>query len=273
MLPEFVVIGAMKAGMSSAYRLLSSHPEINMCSVKDARFFSVGEDGGGSSALGREWYRNLYRSVPGVTGEVSGSYASFPECQGVPSRIFSFNPRARIVYVVRNPIDRALSHYCHRVIMGREVRPIHTALGKGISRYVTQSMYCLQLQEYARLFSTKQVCVLVAEDMWSDPASAMRQLAAFLGIQDFPVAGEAMPCENRTWARLANRQGRTPLSRAQKQLWDIAAEMPENADARALAMAMGFGIEDRLRFAQWFYDDSQRLSETFGVSVQKWFGV
>jgi len=270
--PNFLVIGAMKSGTTSIYKLLGNHPEINICLIKEPRFFNLEVDGQGSWELGLDWYRNLYYPAAGLTGEVSTSYTDFPEHQGVPQRIHSINAEARIVYVLRNPVDRALSHYCHRVIMGREERLIHRAMGKGINRYITQGMYFLQLQQYMQLFPMKQICVLMAENMWKNPDATKKHLARFLEIGDFPVSsGDEMPHENGTYAKLLGRQHRNPLSMAQKQLWETAKDMPEGGDARALASGLGFGTEDVLRLARRFVEDAKRLNETFGVSTDKWF--
>ena len=116
-LPSFLVIGAMKAGTTSLYHYLHAHPQVFMPSIKELDFFVAG----GNWGRGLHWYQKQFAGAgPGAVavGEASTMYTKYPSVDGVPERIAAHLPEVRLVYVVRDPIDRIRSHYRHRVAVG-----------------------------------------------------------------------------------------------------------------------------------------------------------
>ena len=179
MLPTFVIIGAMKGGTSSLYHYLSAHPEICMSSIKETDFFIEEKN----HRRGRAWYESLFRGTAKQYGEASPNYAKWPWFRGVPERMHALVPEARLIYVVRDPIERMISHYAHNVAAGNESRPIDEALRPPAARrYLAPSQYCTQLQLFEERYPSRQVLVLSSESLRDQRRTALGQVFEFLGV-------------------------------------------------------------------------------------------
>src|SRR5918996_3904116 len=123
-LPNLVVIGGLKCGTTSLHHYLNLHPAIHMSRPKELNFF-VAEL---NWSLGTDWYASHFRADAAVRGESSPHYTNLPRFAGVAERISSVLPDAKLIYMVREPVDRALSNYLHNVAGGDGRR----ALGEGL---------------------------------------------------------------------------------------------------------------------------------------------
>src|SRR5262245_27376624 len=135
-LPTFFIIGAPKAGTTSLHHYLDGHPRIQMSSVKEPRFFSVPASGipePPDTVNCRDEYEKLFDPAVAVRGESSTDYATHPRHQGAPERIRELVPDARFVYMVRDPVERSVSHYRMAAAMLGERRPLQQALGEDLS--------------------------------------------------------------------------------------------------------------------------------------------
>src|SRR5215211_9390855 len=107
-LPNFLVIGAMKAGTTSLYHYLRHHPQVFMPEIKELNFFNPLRNW----RRGVEWYEEQFEGIPDsvvAIGEASTSYTKFPWIREVPARITSVLGEIRLIYVVRDPIERMQS--------------------------------------------------------------------------------------------------------------------------------------------------------------------
>lgn len=180
-LPDFVVIGAMKAGTTSFHSYLDEHPEICMSRQKDANFFSPRH----AWDKGLEWYQALFSDHSKLLGDTSAGYSQHPGVPNVPHNIASFNPSAKIIYLVRDPIRRILSHYSHNVAQGREKRSLDEALKNLKSNhYVNGSRYFMQLRQYLEFFDKSQVLVLTSEALADQRAATLERTFRFLGVDN-----------------------------------------------------------------------------------------
>lgn len=177
MLPNFLVIGAMKAGTTSLYEYLRRHPQVFMPQKKELDFF-VQEL---NLRRGLPWYEAQFvdagRAV--AVGEASTSYTKYPHHQGVPARIARLLPDARLVYVIRHPVERMRSQYLHEFLLGEERLPLAKALVTR-PRYRDFSNYAMQIAQYLEYFPREQL--LVAEDLGSDRPAVIGRICAFLGV-------------------------------------------------------------------------------------------
>lgn len=178
-----ITIGAMKCGTSSLHEYLGSHPQVAMSRRKELDYFL---DRGGRRKEA-SWYQRQLAAPekPGalVHGESSPNYAKAHIFPGVPERIRAEAPEARLVYMVRDPVKRALSHYAHNLAKGRERRPVDEALRpEPRNNYVETSLYGWQLQAYLRCFDADRILVLQLEQLSRDPRAAMREVHSFLGV-------------------------------------------------------------------------------------------
>lgn len=178
MLPDFLIIGAMKAGTTTLWAYLRSHPGLYLPSKEEIDFFSRHWD------RGTPWYEEWFAGAPAgsLIGERSTSYAKYPEQPGVPERMASLVPEARLVYLVRHPLERMRSHYLHRRVMGTECRPIERALREHPS-YLAYSRYWLQLEQYLEHFSPRQIMVVVSERLCEDRDAVLESICRFLGVE------------------------------------------------------------------------------------------
>jgi Sulfotransferase family len=189
--PNLFLIGAMKSGSTYLSKLLGAHPAIFMCSPEEPSYFV---DPKQLRTLWPEvWHRGFWRSEQHylrlfrtcgdavVLGEASTNYTKRPLISGVPERIRSFNPEARFIYVMRDPIERTISHYWHMVSYHAERRPILEAI-KAEPQYLDVSHYAMQLTPYFEQFGSDRVAVLSFEQLTRAPVATMRWLYDWLGV-------------------------------------------------------------------------------------------
>ena len=176
-----IIIGAMKSGTTSLHSYLNSHPSIAMSRTKELEFF-VEET---NWRKGLQWYKRQWPTDTPWIGEASTSYTKFPEYQGVPKRMASIAPRAKLVYIVRHPIKRAVSSYVHGVAKGWEQRSIQEAFADPEnSIHVKPSCYHLQLTQYLPFFDRSQIFVSSMERMGADKVTMVRDVFRFLGVDE-----------------------------------------------------------------------------------------
>jgi hypothetical protein len=278
-IPDFLIIGAMKAGTASLYSVLTDHPEINLSLVREPSFFTLeDENNTGNWDLGMHWYRNLFRSAPGFMGEASTAYTKFPRILGVPGRIHQTNPDVRLIYLVRNPIDRAISHYLHKVLSGHESKPIQAALATSGNQYLVTSMYYMQIQQYREWFSKEQILVVVCEELWRKPRKSLDQICTFLKIDPAALSPSQMIKRNVTVDKALRRLSQEPANQAQEQLKEalVSGSIARDASARSIGGVLGFDLSSRKRLVSKFVDDYTGLCKYLGHSIVEWdeeFGV
>src|SRR5438309_7032494 len=189
-LPTFFIIGAAKAGTTSLHHYLDQHPEIQMSAIKEPHFFAGPENGlpfPPERVADRGAYERLFDPRFAVRGEASPSYTNFPRRSGVPERIKELVPDAKLIYLVRDPIERTLSHYQHAVAAGRETRSLQEAL-RGLADpncyLACHSLYGRQLELYLRCFPGDDVRVVDQAELLRDRGATLRELFGFLGVDE-----------------------------------------------------------------------------------------
>jgi hypothetical protein len=179
-MPNFIVIGAMKSGTTSLFHYLQAHPQAYLSPLKEVEFFVEEKNW----KRGFDWYRAQFAGADPeaiAIGEASTAYTKYPEYDGVPERIATHIPEARLIYVVRDPIERIRSHFQHRVLAGAERRPVEVAVLED-PRYLHCSSYAMQLERYLPHFERDQLMIVRSEDLRSARLETMRSIYGFLGI-------------------------------------------------------------------------------------------
>jgi hypothetical protein len=192
-LPNLFIIGAMKSGTTYLHDLLSFHPDIFMSSVKEPCYFveknelkriapSMWNMGIWKSS---ETYLNLFNESKGekYRGESSTLYTYFPLLQNVPERIYEFNPNARLIYLIRNPLERTLSHFWHDVRVESVFQDPSKILEQG-SYYLDISNYALQIKQYLRFFPKENIHVCTFERLTSNPMATLQDIFRWLEISE-----------------------------------------------------------------------------------------
>lgn len=178
----------MKAGTTSLFHYLQAHPQIFMSPLKEVDFF-VEESNWGR---GLDWYRRQFDGAGPdacAIGEASTAYTKFPEFTGVPKRISATLPDARLIYVMRDPIERIRSHYQHRVLIGAERAPLEVAVIQD-ERYVNGSRYAMQIEQYLDRFPRDRILLVTSEELRHVRVPTMRKIQGFLELDPDFVSGE-----------------------------------------------------------------------------------
>lgn len=195
--PNLLVIGAAKSGTSSLHFYLDLHPEISMSQPKELNFFLDDADLERSCAdlAGREldlfrersnghrgpdWYARFFDPAAAVRGESSVAYG-FPWYPGVADRASRLVPGAKIIYLVREPVERAISHYS-QYAAGREWRDADAALASDRSPYVEASRYATVLSMWGAAFPPESILVIDQAALRDRRKATMAQIFSFLGV-------------------------------------------------------------------------------------------
>ena len=195
--PNLFLIGSMKCGTSTLHDYLAGHPDIFMSQPKEPcgfvshkqlrRHWPYMADRGYCDSLER--YLALFEGAEGAryVGESSTLYSKLPEITGVASRLHEFAPEARLLYIVRDPIERAISHYWYRVMENGEARePLAAIAAKGDPRFRALSYYAMQLRPYIELFGRDRIYVETLENLHADPGGTLSLIYSWLGVANDP---------------------------------------------------------------------------------------
>lgn len=180
-LPNFLIIGAAKAGTASLYHYLRQHPDVFMSVPKEPRYYwQEGEAAGRVPIRTREAYEGLFRDVTSqrAIGEASPQYLNSVTA---PERIATDLPAAKLIVSLRNPADRAYSSYLGWLRGASERRRVEDAIRPG-TYYFDTSLYHPGLSRYLERFEKSRIRVILFDDFVADPRAVMRDLHEFLEI-------------------------------------------------------------------------------------------
>lgn len=184
---DFVIIGAQKCGTTSLASQLACHPQICLSHVKEPGHFNQDRDW----RDGLEDYHALYTPEPGqICGEASTMYTFLPDHQDTHRRLYEYNPNLKLIYLMRQPVERVVSNYAHNVVRNLENRPPESAVFADFG-YINRSRYAVQIRPYLELFGRENVLLLVFEEYVSDQQAALRTLMDFLGVQFIDLMEES----------------------------------------------------------------------------------
>jgi Sulfotransferase domain len=200
-LPHFLIIGAMKCGTSSLYRNLVNHPQVISATKKEVHFFDK------KFNLGLNWYLNHFPLLMDntnkhdfITGEASPKYLVHPDA---PKRAYETLPNAKLIVLLRNPIDRAYSHYHHMTRKGKELLTFEEAIMREAEQlnqqmenvlenyktiptsYLTRGIYANQLERWMKYYPREQFLILKSEDFFKDTQSTFKHVTDFLGLPEY----------------------------------------------------------------------------------------
>ena len=215
LLPDFIIIGTQRGGTTSLYYYLTEHPGVARALLKEVHFF----DDHYQEGLG--WYRAQFpstlqkyyseriRKEHFITGESSPYYLFYPHA---PSRIVEVVPDAKLVVLLRNPVDRAYSHHWLATLEGNETLPFEEAIKREEERlagehekiladehyvsfnhrhfsYLARGIYVDQLQHWMKYYPKEQFLILKSEDFYKDPATIVKQSLEFINAAKAELNG------------------------------------------------------------------------------------
>jgi len=289
--PNLFVIGAMKAGTSSLHEYLHQHPDIFMSRLKEPQYFSPNRtpegilwgQGNPNPEPGIGWYLRLFDGAGSVkyAGESTTNYAKEPVINGSAQHIYDFNPAARIVYILRDPLARIISHYWYYVAAKVECRTFDRAVAQDV-QYKAYSDYARQVRPYWRLFGMENVYLLTFEELLSNPHCAMRDLFGWLQVDSDFELGE-LPHINETpkvFRRLRPAFSWTDSIRRHWRWASIASRIPKRmADRFNLLMTVAEDRElSKFRFTLESLRDfsthvANSLQQESGFRASRWKSV
>jgi len=212
-LPDFLIIGAARSGTTSLYEYLIKHPSVYSATGKEVYFFDKKYN------KGFNWYRSFFPSKltkfsvetlerkKFITGEATPRYLHHPH---TPKRVFDLIPQVKLIVLLRNPIDRAYSHYQMEVDHGDEELSFEEAIEQEKNRilkdeermdvdenfysvnfyrksYITRGIYVNQLKRWFNFFPKKQFLILKSEDLYSQTQKIYEQSLDFLNLPKFDL--------------------------------------------------------------------------------------
>ncbi len=227
--PDLLIVGGQRCGTSSLYKWLGRHPNVAPSLRKEIEYFSI------DYAKGEAWYRahfplEVRRRLAGATGRPFLTFEATPDYlfdPRVPERVASLLPDVKLIAMLREPADRAVSHYHHNVRLGHEPLDLEAALlaeeqrlADGWSRvtedpydravefrrfaYVARGRYADQIERWRRHLPAEQMLVVRSEELFSDPAETFARITRFLGLPDW------QPAEFRNYSYLNALDGDYP---------------------------------------------------------------
>lgn len=191
--PNLFIIGAAKSGTTSLHHHLHRHPDIQMSEPKEPGFFVEGLDYYPSDV---DWYLDLFTEGANVKyrGESSTHYTKLPTYPGVPHRIASFCDEAKLIYLMRDPIDRAISHYWHNVRQNVEFRSPLRAL-KENHEYRSYGDYSRQLSAYFQDFDRDDIYITTFERLIASRGLVTADIYRWLDLEP-DAAQDSLPKMN-----------------------------------------------------------------------------
>lgn len=299
MRPTFLIIGAAKAGTTSLYNYLRQHPDVFMPEVKEPRFFAYVDEppamvGPGDEAsneesgavYSQEAYERLFPDTLDVTaaGEASVNYLY---SETAPRRIHEYVPDVELVAVLRNPIERAYSHYLHLLRAGREpLRDFRAALAAEQERreagwewswhYTRMGFYHKQLTRYLEYFDRDQLHVYLFDDFRDDNLAVTQDVYRAIGV-DADVRPSDAITHAKTGVPISDWFQRFilnpdhPIRRAARSV------LPERVRTRGMKMLQNVNLSKpdmdpsvRAELAALFEDDVRRLEQLLGRDLSHW---
>lgn len=215
LLPRFLIIGAQKAGTSSLYEYLTALPSVPRAVDKEVHYFDLNFE------RGPAWYRSHFVSRPNAATrrrvhglelfpcEASPYYLFHPHA---PARVRELLPDVRLVVLLRDPVDRAVSHYHHEVAHGRETLPLPEAMDLEEQRlageaarladpayvsfhhrhhsYLSRGRYAEQIERWLVEFDRERLLILDSARFFAAPQATVQRVCAFVGAPHEPVPAE-----------------------------------------------------------------------------------
>ncbi len=299
MLPTFIAVGAAKAGTTSLYSYLDSHPSIYMSPMKEPHFFSfVGEQPRFSGPHDRQTnerdivfrkhdYEALFdgHEEEAAIGECSNSYLYFSRAA---SRIKDMIPKCKIIVMIRNPIERTFSHYRQAAAIGHECLSFEDALDAEETRndagwrwhyqYKGQSLYSRQIENYLKMFGVENVKVIRFRQLQKELPAMMADVYGFLGVDaafegyDAEIHNQTALPRSRHLQKLL-REGGIPRSVAKRVL-------PSQIRKRMGVVLSKANVgqpyhpdmkeETRRKLSDYFADDILRLQTLLSTDFSDW---
>lgn len=275
-LPNLVIIGAAKAGTTSLHNYLDLHPDISMSARKELKLFDRPD-----WRDRVEWYRAQFRGDARVRGESSPTYACNPIFGPVPQRMAELIPKARLIYLVRDPIERLVAHWVQLVEVLYERRSFPEAMrdfDQPTNVYVMASRYTFQLDRFREHFADERILVIDQQELLQRRGETMRRVLAFLEVDGELPAADLEPLHNthddKLWPNrlglwLVDRKLLTPSRARSSRMPEVVRRALHRRLTRPVVTpTLDEDMAARLR--RHLRPDADALRQYTGMSLSHW---
>lgn len=283
MLPDFVVIGAFKAGSTSLHHYFGQHPGVFMTKVKEPNFFAFDSKNKAHVEMNRQQfmvtrlaeYESLFddASADQIKGEVSPYYLYSSVAL---QRMKEIVPAIKIIACLRNPVGRAYSHYLMRLRSGKETKSPEEAFSED-AFWVKASLYADAIQSYQQIFGQDQLKFVLFDDLINDPQTLMSELFSFIGVDpDFQVNTDYRFNPGGTPKFPWLHHGLSALKRI-PGLRQYTPPFIRNRLARIrdknLAPAEVLSMDVQQQWLEYYRDDISRVQDILHLDLSGWLKV
>jgi hypothetical protein len=292
--PNFIVIGAARSGTTSLHHYLGQHPQVFMCPVKEPNYFAFDGTfdelrGPGigylieNSIVDRDAYLNLFGQARGAAaiGEVSPRYMIAEGCAG---RIYKTIPEARLIAILRHPVERAWASFvghrkngwekCENFRDAFAAEPARKAAGQSMGLHFSAGLYASRLEPYFDLFGPERIRVVLYDDLVSDPAGLLGDLFGFLQV-DANFRAD-MSFQHNPSGMIRNSGMRWFWGRSEDLRRKVRGVMPKPFRDWAYTQISRNQVRTELpasfraEFTEYFHADILRLSSMIGRNLDHW---
>ncbi|MEA5509908.1 sulfotransferase domain-containing protein [Crocosphaera sp. UHCC 0190] len=293
-LPDFIIIGSAKSATNTLYEYLFRHPQIYMSKPKEPEFFARDN----KYDQGLECYASLFQEMQShqIAGEASTIYTRYPQFPNCAERIAKNLPNVKLIYIMRDPIARAYSHY-QQEIKGQQNKKIQLKILETFeekiyrdSMVLDSSNYMLQIEQYLPLFPRESFLFIIMDDFLNNIASTLAEVCRFLEVDDKvdlmqenePIAAN----EAKTHAKWFLRSRMTePLKRIpgvknlatlfpqkiRDQVYEnFIVNLPYKQKMEKEYLPQPMLPETRQKLLEYFREPNQRLSEFLARDLSHW---
>lgn len=227
-IPDFIVIGAMKAGTTTLYRYFAQNPLVGMSRNKETDFFIAEKN----FPKGPEWYEAQFDAARRYHGEASPNYTKGRDFPGVAGRIHDYCPEVRLIYSVRDPVARAMSQYRHVWSMGLVPDDLSGFADSHEYHHIMDaSHYYRQIAQFLAYFPREAIHVVDFDQLIAAPRETMEAVYDFLKIP--PAA-----CSADDWQNSSDQLSQIPPA---------VLRLSQTTAGKFLSRRLGSGAQDWLR--------------------------
>ena len=267
---DFIVAGFMKCGTTSLHSYLHQHPKLDLPEMKETHFFIQQIN----LNRGYDWYKSLFSEDDmQLHGEVCPGYAKRHCFPGVAQRIYEAAPNIPVFFLVRDPIDRAVSHYKHQLAAGHEAASIDTALAPSDdNHYLMCSRYAYQLAPYLELFGADNVHIYDSHSLRHSRDTVLRSIFDVLGVNTIPVHTPKNEHRSADKRRPAWLDRRLPGSSLPVRATRFLARkfLPDSLTIGKSVRHVSLSDPIREKIADFLCDDASSLRKLTGLSLPHW---
>lgn len=282
--PNFFIVGAAKSGTTSIAEYLAKHPDVHMSPIKETNYFTWKQIASQSLYYNEEWiktntdYSKLFAvGNKKIYAEASVSYLFY---DGIAEELYQYNPKAKILIILRNPVERAFSHYLMDFRLGKVRVSLEEILKNGENNFQLErqqileyGLYYSQVLRYLNVFSKNQIHIEFFEDLKNDRNSLLKRICDFLKIDSNQL-----------------RYSSETYNAFQQSNNSMISKLYEIRSIRKLAKKCSPNIVKKLIFRylftnkkplmslneknfllKYYYDDIQNLSKLLDKNLESWY--